>query len=287
VKLTVKDSQGQEGSATIQVMAGVGGSGGKPPAGFVEFIFVPVNWNTKHDFESVANAHFDAFVKGAEIGGCPNSYMLSIMDPNTDNCSIPGISCNKSVAFYMGQIKACAKKAGYNTNPKSARIAGITTGGLGGAGGCTGGGPNYATISLHDPSNPSKSNIISAHELGHTFYFCEQYRLYGSTKWAACWWNQNQGWKNVGGCKNYYPANVPGVGYPKCAYNVSDYTFPSGKKANMVTNCPTAVNALCRGRKIPYGNQTARSLMSYAFKGSQRMFDCFETETIQDYLGCK
>ena len=107
---------------------------------------------------------------------------------------------------------------------------------------------------------------VTGHELGHTFYHCEQYN-------QKAWHDQNAELKAMGGCQNYYP----------------DGTTHCSAYGSLTTKCPEFPTRYldCRGRKIPVGKQIGRSIMSYGNQPVPRRYDCFEKEEIQKVLICK
>jgi PKD repeat protein len=260
IRLTVVDDDNQEGSATITIWVG-----SKPR---FDFIFVPINWQgSNEEFERIAKKHFQMFAEGANLQSCPENYVLHIVQPNPYNCSISLLnSCFPSARRFeiFKQLQSCAEKAGYSINWATTRISGITKSdicvdNMRAVVGFTELG-SYPTVVEHGYADST------AHELGHTFYFCEQYN-------QRAWQGQNKRLAAIGGCKNYYP----------------DGSTHCPEYGSLTTNCPEYPGKIvdCKGRKIPLFGKVGRSIMGPALPASiPRAFDCFETKVIRGALKC-
>jgi len=260
VKLTVTDDEGQKGSTTITIIVG------KKPV--FEFIFVPVNWSgSNEEFESTAKAHFQIFVNGAKLQNCQSNYAMRIIPPQPNNCSVPLLNtCFPEEKRFdiFNQIVKCVQNSGYNVNWATMRIAAITKSDICVAGEGNGvvGFTEFGTYPVVGEA-PYKETI--AHELGHQFYFCEQYS-------RVAWSLQNSRLLAIGGCKNYYP----------------DGSTHCPEYGSLTTKCPefNYGKVDCYGRKIPVGSQVGRSLMGPAGIPYPRLFDCFEEKVIRGALNC-
>ncbi|MEM4598073.1 MAG: PKD domain-containing protein [Candidatus Diapherotrites archaeon] len=262
VKLTVTDDEGQKGSATITIIVG------KKPT--FEFIFVPVNWSGSNaSFESTARAHFKAFVDGARLDNCQNNYSIVIIPPDSHNCSVSLLnSCmRESMRFdVFNQILKCVQNAGYTINWASMRIVAITKSDI-----CfyiphaEYGIIGFTEFGTYPTVCEAGYNECSAHELGHQFYFCEQYH-------QGAWHGQNSRLSSIGGCKNKYP----------------DGTNHCSAYGSLTTNCPEYPGNLpdCLGRKILVGSSVGRSIMGPGGVPAPRLFDCFEEPVIRSALKC-
>ncbi|MCX6801692.1 MAG: hypothetical protein NT067_01120 [Candidatus Diapherotrites archaeon] len=225
---------------------------------------MPVNWSASNAaFKQVADESYSQFIQGAEISSCSSQYSEQIVYPDTNNCQVSS-TCSNSA---LNKIVSCAQKAGYSTSKTNARVVGIVQGSI-----CPGtnilGFTTFSSVSVictyADPG-------CAAHELGHTFYMCEQY-CYNTG--SSCWLPQNKTLNAIGGCKNYYPD-----GKTHC----EEY-------GSLTTKCPEVKsgNIDCLGRKIPMGGQVGRSLMGPGLSSSiPRAFDCFETDTLKAALDCQ
>ncbi|MCX8190059.1 MAG: PKD domain-containing protein [Candidatus Diapherotrites archaeon] len=263
IKLTVTDDEGQKGSTTITIFVG------KKPT--FNFIFVPVNWSGSNaSFESTAMAHFNFFVKGAKLDDCKDNYSIIIMSPESHNCQVSLLNnCMREGMRFdvFNQIVKCVQNAGYSINWTSMRIVAITKSDI-----CFYiPHAEYAIIGFTEfGSYPTvceaRYNECSAHELGHQFYFCEQY-------YQNSWLSQNSRLSSIGGCKNKYP----------------DGTNHCQQYGSLTTNCPEYLGRIpdCLGRKIPVGGSVGRSLMGPGGISAPRLFDCFEEPVIRSALKCQ
>ncbi|MEM4662909.1 MAG: PKD domain-containing protein, partial [Candidatus Diapherotrites archaeon] len=261
VKLTVTDDEGQQASATITIIAG------KKPT--FDFIFVPINWSGSNaSFESAVRAHFKKFVDGAHLDNCKDNYSTIIIQPEAHNCLIPRLnSCmNEDERFTIfNEILKCVQKAGYSVNWSSMRIVGITQSDI-----CFLIPNGNAVIGFTEfgtyPTVCEEAYTeCSAHELGHQFYFCEQYS-------KNAWYSQNSRLSSVGGCKNKYP----------------DGTNHCSAYGSVTTNCPEypGSDLDCLGRKIPVNGTIGRSVMGPGGLNVPRLYDCFEEPVIRGALKC-
>ena len=285
VKLTVTDDENQIGSTEITLWIGIGTSppgggpggggdgngpsGGLPPTGHFDFIYVPVNWSGSNaEFEQEATAQYEKFIKGAGIENCQNKPTKHIIQPDPNNCEIPQLKhCmynNAEIHSVLNKIVTCAQNAGFTINSANTRVIGITSSDI-----CVGGHTGvlgYTLLGNVSVVGEAGHREVTAHELGHTFYFCEQYS-------QSEWKDQNIMAAPVGGCQNYYP----------------DGTTHCKEYGNLTTHCPEMPGKKidCKGRKIPVNQAIGRSIMGPGLPQTiPRLFDCFEQEEIKKVTKC-
>jgi hypothetical protein len=250
-------------------------------------VYMPLAWNDRdasESFNSLTDFITRYFVKRAGLSACRDKVDVVKLTQNSikSRCAslttIPDNISWRDMPSFIEKIESCAASlVGLPSNADNYRIVALTT---------------RNDITIASSSNTvgftdfgKKAVFVTgaryrgaavavSHEIGHTFDMCEQYSAY-TYKLQ----------RNEYGCTNYYPGPVqldsssPPV-YMKCSYNTGSF----------LTNCPEiripGSNVDCMGRRIPYGDDTARSLMGTTDAFIPRAFDCFELDAIKSRWSC-
>ena len=233
------------------------------------YIYVPVgSWSNQAEFEGKAKARQDFFIDISPLKDCKDKVMGDTIYLNltwtNDNCPF-------NPAALVEDIKECADKYASSNGITYERAIGISGEHLHDSYGYTHMGYKaiYSELSVGlgsaNPPIPEKEVLNGpAHELGHTYYLCDEY-LYSS------WVQMN----NDYGCPNRWPEECPVLdyecaGYSQCCGETPTFRDYSGSY--------TAEGTQCSG--------TTYSVMGFFGTWSTCGYGVSSYEHLENFLGC-